>query len=79
MFYRISFFVLTLAIKQKIELGIAYAVWAGLRAVFVTLIGVFTIHESMTFLQLFGIVIIIFDVIGLKLSSRPLTQSESQK
>ena len=65
-----------LALK-KIEVGVAYAVWSGLGAVVVTIIGVFYLHESLTLIKSLGIAIIIFGAIGLKLSSTTLTEEKS--
>ena len=75
-FYGVCFLVFPQAIK-RIEVGVAYAVWAGLGAVFVAAIGVVAMHESIRYLQLAAIAIIILGVIGLKLSSTSLTEEES--
>ena len=75
-FYGLCFLVFPQALK-KIEVGVAYAVWAGLGAVFVATIGVVAMHESISYLQLAAIATIIVGVIGLKLSSTSLTEEES--
>ena len=75
-FYGFCFVVFPQALKS-IEVGIAYGVWSGLGAVVVTLIGVFYLHESLTLIKSLGIAIIIFGVIGLKLSSTALTEEQS--
>jgi small multidrug resistance pump len=75
-FYGLCFLVFPQALK-KIEVGIAYAVWAGLGAVFVATVGVIAMHESISYLQLAAIGTIIVGVIGLKLSSGPLTEEKN--
>ncbi|MDY6807236.1 MAG: multidrug efflux SMR transporter [Cyanobacteriota bacterium] len=76
-FYGISFCVLLPLSFKTIEVSVAYAVWAGLGAVFVTFIGVIALHESITFLQYVAITLIILGVIGLKLSQTSLTEEDS--
>ncbi len=75
-FYGLCFLVFPQALK-KIEVGVAYAVWAGLGAVFVATIGVVSMHESISYLQLAAIATIIVGVIGLKLSNASLSEEES--
>ncbi len=67
----ISFFLLSLALKS-IPLGTAYAVWTGIGAVGVALIGILLFHESSDPLRLFCIMLIIIGIVGLKLASQPL-------
>ncbi|MBZ8179161.1 MAG: multidrug efflux SMR transporter [Oscillatoria sp. PMC 1051.18] len=73
-FYGISFIVFLPLSYKSIEPSVVYAVWAGLGAVFVTLIGVFAMHESITFLQCVAIAMIIIGVISLKLNQKPPTE-----
>ena len=69
--YGISFWLLALAIKE-IELGIAYAVWAGVGTAIVALIGVAIFQESMTFIKVVSVLAIIGGVVGLHLADRLL-------
>ncbi|NEP43054.1 MAG: multidrug efflux SMR transporter [Okeania sp. SIO2H7] len=75
--YGISFVVFLPLSYKSIEPSVVYAVWAGLGAVFVTLIGVFAMHESITFLQSIAIAMIILGVISLKLNQKSPTEEKS--
>lgn len=65
-FYVASFTCLTLALKQ-LDVGVAYAIWAGLGIVLITLIGVFWFGEPLTLLRGMCIALILAGVIGLNL------------
>lgn len=60
-----SLFLLTMALKQ-LPVGTAYAIWTGIGALGVTLIGIIAFHESASPLRLFCIAAIIGGIIGLK-------------
>jgi len=66
-FYLASLAVLTLALK-KIDVSIAYAVWAGLGTALIATIGIVYFHESATLLKTISILLIIAGVVGLHLS-----------
>ena len=66
-FYLTSLAVLTLALK-KIDVSVAYAVWAGLGTALIAMIGIFYFHESVTILKVISILLIITGVVGLHLS-----------
>ncbi len=63
-----SFYLLILAIKT-LPLGTAYAVWTGMGAVGVAIIGIFLFKESTDWIRLTSIALIIIGIIGLKLSN----------
>ena len=65
--YALSFYLLALALKH-IEVGIAYAIWAGAGTALVALIGIAVFNESMTTVKLFSLAAIIAGVVGLNLS-----------
>ena len=65
--YAISFWLLAIALK-KIELGVAYAVWAGAGTALVALVGLAIFDESMNVVKALSLGAIIFGVIGLHLS-----------
>ena len=69
--YALSFIALTLALK-KFEMGIAYAIWAGLGTVLITMIGIMYFEESISFVKFFSILLIVAGVIGLHLSANDL-------
>lgn len=69
-FYLASTIVLAVVVKT-IDISIAYAVWAGLGIVLITIIGVFTFDEALTWLRVVCIGLIIVGVIGLNMSGSP--------
>lgn len=64
-----SFWFLSMAIR-KIPLGTAYAIWVGIGALGVAIVGVVWFKESRDFWRLFFIGLIVLGVVGLKLVSR---------
>jgi small multidrug resistance pump len=66
--YMASFVALTLALK-KIEVSVAYAVWAGVGTALVAAIGVVYFREELTALKLISLLFIIVGVVGLNLSA----------
>lgn len=67
LFYAASFAMLTFALK-KIEVGVAYAVWAGVGTALITTIGIVYFRESTSILKLVSILLIIIGVVGLNIS-----------
>ena len=67
-FYIISFTFLWLAIK-KLDIGLAYAIWAGTGTALIAILGWLIFKDSMTRLKVLFISLIVIGVIGLKLSS----------
>ena len=67
-FYLLSLGALTMALK-RIDVGVAYAIWAGLGTALIAAIGVVLFGESMGVLKLVSIALIILGVVGLHLSS----------
>jgi small multidrug resistance pump len=66
-FYAASFAMLTLALK-KIDVSIAYAVWAGVGTALIATVGILYFKEPLSALKVFSIFLIIAGVIGLNLS-----------
>jgi small multidrug resistance pump len=66
-FYILSLVALTYALK-KIDMSMAYAVWAGVGTALITLVGIFFFKEPATMLKLVSIALIIIGVVGLHLS-----------
>lgn len=64
--YAASFTALTFSLK-KIDLSIAYAVWAGVGTALVVLVGIFYFRESITIIKSVSICLIILGVVGLHL------------
>ncbi len=62
-----SFALLMWAIKT-LPLGTAYAVWTGMGAVGVAILGIFLFKESMDWIRLVSIGLVIAGIVGLKLT-----------
>ena len=65
--YFASFAFMILALK-KLELGISYAIWAGVGTALIAIIGMVWFAESVTLLKIVSILFIILGVVGLHLS-----------
>ena len=70
-FYIASLFALTLALK-RIDMSIAYAIWAGVGTSLITVIGIIYFKEPITLLKTISIALIIIGVVGLNLSNKAL-------
>ena len=66
-FYGVSFVTFALAIK-KIDLGLSYAIWAGIGVAAIALIGFIWFKEPMGAVKIGSIVLIIIGVVGLNLA-----------
>jgi quaternary ammonium compound-resistance protein SugE len=64
----LSFYCLTKAM-QSIPIGTAYAVWTGIGAVGIVIVGIIFFSEPITVLRLFFISTLVASIIGLKLVS----------
>ena len=65
----ISFWLLSTAMKT-IPVGTAYAVWTGIGAVGVAVMGMILFGESREILRIFCLVLIVSGIIGLKLVTK---------
>jgi quaternary ammonium compound-resistance protein SugE len=63
----LSFFLLSKALMQ-LPVGTAYAVWTGIGAVGVALVGIFFYHEPRDLARLICIALIVVGVVGLKVT-----------
>ncbi len=63
-----SFWFLSHALKT-IPMGTAYAVWTGIGAVGVAILGIVLFDESRDFVRLFCILVIVAGIVGLRLST----------
>ncbi len=66
--YGVAFMFLTVAIR-KIELSVAYTVWAGIGTTLVAIIGIFYFGEQINALKIASIALVIVGVVGLRVSS----------
>jgi quaternary ammonium compound-resistance protein SugE len=53
---------------KTLPLGTAYAVWTGMGAVGVAIIGIFLFKESSDWIRLTSIMMIVIGIVGLKLT-----------
>lgn len=67
-FYGISFVSFTIALK-KIDVSVAYAIWAGLGVALISLIGFVGFDEPMPLARIISLALIIVGVVGLHLST----------
>jgi small multidrug resistance pump len=65
--YGVSFSFMILALK-KMELGVVYAIWAGLGTALIALIGIVWFQESVSLMKIVSILFIVLGVVGLRLS-----------
>jgi small multidrug resistance pump len=57
--YVLSFVLLSMTLRAGVPLGIAYAIWAGAGVVAVAIISWVVFHESLTWQQIVGMVLVI--------------------
>ncbi|MBB4285781.1 DMT family transporter [Roseospira goensis] len=69
-FYGASLTLLTLALK-KLDVSVAYAIWAGLGTALIAGIGVVYFGEALTWVRAISILLIVIGVVGLNLSGSP--------
>lgn len=62
------FLCLSLALKM-IDVSIAYAVWAGLGVILISVIGIIFFNEPINAIKIISTILIVVGVVGLKLSS----------
>ncbi|MDD5271158.1 MAG: multidrug efflux SMR transporter [Methylovulum sp.] len=63
----ISFYLLTLAIRT-LPVGTAYAVWTGIGAVGVAVLGIVLFKESADWPRLLSLLLVIVGIVGLKIT-----------
>lgn len=68
-FYAGSFWCLAMALK-RIDIGVAYAIWAGLGTAAIAVIGWAFFQETLTVFKVLCIGLIIAGVVGLKLQTK---------
>jgi small multidrug resistance pump len=68
-FYAASFSVFTLALK-RLDVSIAYAIWAGLGTALITVIGIFWFKEPVNALKMISLIVVVAGIVGLNLSER---------
>jgi small multidrug resistance pump len=66
--YLLSAAFLALATK-KLDVGLAYAIWAGSGMAIIAVVGIFFLGESASWLRLASLALVLVGVVGLKLSA----------
>ena len=66
----ISFWLLSVALKT-IPVGTAYAVWTGIGAIGVAILGMMLLGESRDIMRIICLLLIVSGIVGLKLFSSP--------
>ncbi|MBP2146020.1 small multidrug resistance pump [Methanofollis sp. W23] len=64
--YAASFWLLSLVLKD-LDVGVTYAVWAGLGTALVAVVGILVFKESFTFFKAASILLIVAGVVGLNM------------
>lgn len=77
-FFLLTLYCLSVSLKT-IDVGIGYAVWAGIGAIGASVFGAFVFDQMLTLAQAFWLAVIIFGVIWLKLSSSEKLQEKEPK
>ena len=65
--YVLCFFFLSYALKT-IDMSVAYAIWCALGILLISIIGMVFFHESISFLKIASILLIILGTVGLRLA-----------
>jgi small multidrug resistance pump len=68
--YGLSFYLLSLLLKQNVPIGIIYAVWSGLGTVAIVLIGVWLWGERLSIPAIVGIAMVIIGVVLINLTTK---------
>ena len=66
-FYGGSFSLMPLVLK-KIDISVAYAIWAGMGTALIALVGIFWFREPATVLKIVSMGLVVLGVVGLNLS-----------
>lgn len=64
----VSFGLLGIALKS-LPVGTAYAIWVGIGTVGTAIVGIFLLGESLNFMRLFSLLLIVAGIVGLKLAT----------
>lgn len=68
--YAGAFYALSQALVQGMALGVAYGVWAAVGVALLAIIGALFLGESLTWVQIGGIALVIAGVMALELGGR---------
>ncbi|MCP2262563.1 small multidrug resistance pump [Streptoalloteichus tenebrarius] len=65
-----AYFLLSLALRAGMGIGVAYAIWAALGVCAVALIGALLLGDGLTWVQAAGIALVIGGVVSIELGGR---------
>ena len=68
--YVFAFVMLSLTLSRGVPLGIAYALWAGIGVVLVAIISWLVFHESLTWVQILGMALVVAGAVLLEVGAR---------
>lgn len=66
--YAIAIWLMSLSVRH-LEVGTAYAVWAGAGTALIALVGIIWFHETVTFARVAGVLMVVIGVVVLNLDS----------
>jgi small multidrug resistance pump len=66
--YAAAFVLLSQALKQQLQVSIAYAIWSGVGTAAIAVIGVLFLKEPVSFAKIAGIVLVVAGVVVLNLA-----------
>ena len=66
-FYAVSFYTLAITLKT-LDIGLSYAMWAGLGTALISCIGIIYFGETLSLIKAISIILIIAGVVGLNLT-----------
>jgi small multidrug resistance pump len=62
-----SYFIFSLSLKHGMDIGIGYAIWSGVGVLSVALIGATLLGDTLTFIQIGGVILIIIGLAAVQL------------
>ena len=65
--YAFSFFALSVAIQKGLQVGVGYAIWAGLGTTLIVVIGALFLSEPVTVAKVVGVTLVVSGVVVLNL------------
>ncbi|EOM77452.1 QacE family quaternary ammonium compound efflux SMR transporter [Rhodococcus rhodnii] len=66
--YGVAFLMLSRAIQRGLDVGVGYAIWAGLGTTLIVLIGALFLHEPLTAAKVAGVALVVSGVVVLNMS-----------
>lgn len=68
--YVVAFYALSQSLVRGMQLGTAYAVWSGLGVATIAVLGIFLFRESLSLVQVAGLVFVIVGVVLLEVGAQ---------